>query len=129
MTGDFPSGEALRMAEAPFLKKMDDRVRASTPVWAAIMRYAARLAGKDVPPGKVKPTWEPVAPLTDAEQLEAALKRQDLGYPLEENLLEMGKNPTHIARIVTKANAEAEERAARADRMFGQGIVAGFGAN
>ncbi len=125
MTGDFPSGEALRMAEAPFVKKMDDRVRAAGPTWAAVMRYAARLTGADVPPGKVKPKWEPVAPLTDQEQLNAAvIKRRDLDYPLEEVLTDMGTNPTHIKRIVDKANEEAAERAAQTDRLFGQGIVA-----
>jgi hypothetical protein len=124
MTGEFPSGEALRLAETPFLKKMDDRVRAATPKWAEVARYAARLTGAEVPPGKIKPKWEPVAPLTQEEQLNAAVtKYRDLDYPQEEALVDMGTNPDHIKRIVNGAKQAAEERAARSDRLFGQGIV------
>lgn len=68
MAGDFPSGEALRMAEAPFISKVEDRQRANGAVWADAMRYAVRLSGMEVEPGALRVNWQSAAPLSDEEK-------------------------------------------------------------
>ncbi len=123
MTDAPESGIARRLKEGPFVKKMDDRVRSAGPIWAAVMRYAARLDGREVAPRQIRTQWEPTAPLTEEEKLLLALDRKTLGFPLEENLRRMGEAEDTITLIVAAKAAEQEAAMAANDRAFDRGLL------
>ena len=119
MTGDFPSGEALRMAEGPFISKIEDRQRAFGAVYAAALTYALRLQGEAVEPGDLRVNWAPAAPLSEREAWEMfALKRMN-GIPARTALREMGYDPDQIEQIMEDMAEEAAER----QRQFDAGMI------
>jgi hypothetical protein len=120
LSGDFPSGAALRTAEAPFVAKIEDMQRRFGPVWARMMRYALRLSGVETGAGLLKVNWQTAAPLSEHEQLEMMVtRRRDLGLPLATTLRLAGFDPTEIATILE----EEEEEALRRARRFNAGDI------
>lgn len=70
-SGQMPSGEALRVAEAPINKKADDRNAEFTPKWTHVLR----LAGVDA-----EPVWADPQTVSDKEKAETAILMQDAGF-------------------------------------------------
>ncbi len=123
LTGDFPSGRALRIAEGPFLSKLEDRQRAFGNVWSSVMEYAVRLSGMDVESGTLRVNWKSAAPLSEEDQLDRALQRDMIGIPFESNLKMLGYEPGQIEEILALKDAAVKE----AQRVFDRGAVpAGF---
>lgn len=120
MSGDFTSGVSKRIAEAPFTAKLEDRTKAFGQVIAAAQGYGLRLQGLAVPDGALRVNWAPVAPLTDEDELDMALTKQTLGYPLPTLLREMGYEPDQVAAIMAEKRAAAYE----AQRAFDAGVSA-----
>lgn len=87
-SGDFPSGNALKTAEARFVKKLQDRQTAFGTVWARIVRFGLRLQGETV--DDVEVSWLDTAPLSAKEQLEVLLMKRVLGVPDEQLFQEAG---------------------------------------
>ena len=121
MAGDFPSGEALRMAEAPFISKVEDRQRANGAVWADAMRYAVRLSGMEVEPGALRVNWQSAAPLSDEEKYVRARDMNSLGFSFDSILRELGYEPKQIDTIKQERTEEQEERI----RQFNAGVIGG----
>ncbi len=123
MQGDFPSGRALRIAEGPFLSKLEDRQRAFGNVWSSVMEYAVRLSGMDVETSTLRVNWKSAAPLSEEDQLDRALQRDVIGIPFESNLKMLGYEPDQIEEILKLK----EEAVREAMRTFDAGAVpAGF---
>lgn len=118
-TGSFPSGRALRIAEAPFVAKIEDRQRAFGAVWSDVLRYALRLEGRQVEPGAIRVNWKSAAPLSTEDQIDVALGKRSVGYPLVAILRENGYDPDEIERIMTELAEEGERQAL----AFNRGLV------
>ncbi len=125
MTGDFPSGRALRIAEGPFIAKLEDRQRAFGAVWSDIMTYALILDGKSIEPGDLRVNWKSAAPLSSEDQLDLALGKKTLGMPFPQILRELGYEPTQLATILEdgQTDIEAELAAVREAKAKGLQLI------
>lgn len=119
MSGDFPSGQALRTAESPFVGKIEDRQDAFGEVFGNAMQYALRLDGV-ADPGEITPIWKSAAPLSMEDELELAMMKQTLGLPMEWVLKGLSfVDETDIPNIVELA----DRKAAEAIRAFDRGAI------
>ena len=109
------SGVKVRLAEAPFIAKLEDRQAAFGAVYAAAIAYGLRLQGVDVRPGDVRVNWKPAAPLGKDEAWDVSLKQKDAELPFEQRLKELGYEPEQIATI----RAMKERDDARAFALVG----------
>lgn len=102
-TGNVPSGEALRVAEAPLIKKVQDRQISFGQAWRELFQFILRVNGiiEDV---QVK--WKEVESLDVLEVLDAALKKRNIGVSLSQTLRELGYDDEVIDRVIEEAKAE-----------------------
>ncbi|MDP9364402.1 MAG: phage portal protein [Chloroflexota bacterium] len=107
MSGGFDSGRALRIAESPFVAKLEDRQTAFGTDWADALRLALRMTGAE-DPGELSPVWRSAAPLSVEDRWDVALQQSAVGLPLEQILREAGYDEDTIAKIAA-AKAEAVE--------------------
>jgi hypothetical protein len=96
--GQFPSGEALRMAEAPFIRKLEDRAACYGVAWAKAMTLALRMSGSG-DPGRVRTMWAPVAPMSERERWELIGVQVAAGMPLGVCLEWAGLDPGVVASV------------------------------
>jgi hypothetical protein len=79
VSGDFPSGNALKTAEARFVKKLQDKQTAFGNVWERVVEFAFKLKGVEV--GDVEVDWLDTSPQSQKEALEVLLMKRVLGVP------------------------------------------------
>lgn len=119
LSGDFPSGRALRTAEGPFVTKIEDRQVAFGNVWEDAMHLALRMSGVS-DPGRLTAVWEAATALQDEDKWDLALQKSAAGLPLEQILREMGGyEEEEIARIV---EARAANQLAFDSNLTGVGL-------
>lgn len=87
-TGEIPSGESLRRAEARFIAKVRDRQASFGQVWADAMEFALRIEG--VADVRLITEWEDPSPLSEREFLENILLKKQIGLPTDKALVEAG---------------------------------------
>jgi hypothetical protein len=104
-TGNIPSGEALRTAEAPLLKKVDDRKISFGSAWRDLFRFILRVEGKDV---DVQVRWKAAESIDSLAAWEVAVKKRVVGVSLEQVLLEMGYDAEVARRIVAEREMDAQ---------------------
>lgn len=113
-TGQMPSGEALKTAEAPLIQKVKDRSTGIGNAWEDVMRLSIKLSntfgeGVDIPDGAIiSCLWEDPASMTMDEQRGRAEFMVTNGYE-EESLRIMGYDDSGIQRLMR----EKEERQAQ----------------
>jgi hypothetical protein len=112
-TEEFPSGEALRSAEAPLRGRVSDHQDAFGPVWHAVILAALALDSSEVEgvaAKTVKPEWLPVnAPFATAEFMEELkVKAETLGVPEEMLWREAGYTAEEIEEMKAMREEEAE---------------------
>lgn len=130
-TNSFPSGEALRRAEARFISLLQEmQLRFSTGIGTA-MRFAA-LISQTVPVAvgqqlansePVDIEWQDVAPISQTEMLEQALLKQQLGFPLTKILEDLGYNENEIAAILRDKASQDLAALATAQAQFDAGLA------
>lgn len=109
MTGDFPSGRAMRTAEGPFIAKIEDRQTAYGNVWEDAMHLALQMAGV-ADPGMLTSVWKPAAPLSSEDTADLALQWAAIGIPLETIMREvMGFDEEEIATVMDEKTAAQEQ--------------------
>ena len=81
LTGTFPSGESLKTAEAPFVRKVMDRQTAFGNVWEDLMALALRQSGVDLT-FQLDAVYEPATARSEREQAELAVLMAQTGMPL-----------------------------------------------
>jgi len=79
VSGDFPSGNALKTAEARFVKKLQDKQTAFGNVWERVIEFALKLG--DTAVSDVEVVWLDTSPQSQKEQLEVLLMKRVLGVP------------------------------------------------
>lgn len=102
-TGNVPSGESLRTAEAPLLKKVEDRQIGFGSAWIDTFRFILKIEGYESETPRVD--WKAVESMDSLDAWEVAVKKRVVGVNLEQVLIEMGYDP-ETAKIVA-ANQES----------------------
>jgi hypothetical protein len=87
-TGNVPSGEGLRTAEAPLLKKVEDRQITFGSTWADMFRFILQIENESEP--DVVIDWKAVESMDSLDAWEVAVKKRVVGVSLEQVLVEMG---------------------------------------
>jgi hypothetical protein len=101
-TGNVPSGEALRTAESPLLKKVEDRQISFGNTWRDMFRFVLKVEGIN---SDVQVKWQSVESMDSLDAWEVAVKKRVVGVSLEQVLLEMGYDLEIAQRIVAAENA------------------------
>jgi hypothetical protein len=120
--GGVPSGESLKVLEAPLVKRVQDRQDVFTPTWKRLLWFLLRLAGvEDVQVRDVQITWreaatsQPGAEISSrATHINAALSLVQLGVSPQQALRELGYTDAQIARFQQEREAAAPALAAPA---------------
>lgn len=100
LSGNFPSGRALRTAEAPFVAKLEDRQRAFGNVWEDAMRLALRMAGMPTPDEEFSVVWRSAAPMAEEDSWDIVLQMVAAGIPVEVAVKEeLGWDDDQVARL------------------------------
>jgi hypothetical protein len=96
-TGNVPSGEGLRTAEAPLLKKVEDRQITFGSTWADMFRFILQIENESEP--DVVIDWKAVESMDSLDAWEVAVKKRVVGVSLEQVLVEMGY-PLELAKEI-----------------------------
>lgn len=120
MSGDFPSGEALKTAEAPFVSKVRDRQVLFGAAWTNAMRLALMIAN-DSNPDNVEPVFSPPVARSEVEFWQLAQMKRAIGVPDEQLWKEAGYTEEQILNFTAVQMEQRERQAA----MFGQAFDAG----
>jgi SPP1 family phage portal protein len=102
------SGQALRAAEAPLVKKVKNRQLALESTWKDLFTFILRIenisANLDV-------DWSEAEIVDEVDQWDVAVRKKSVGMPLEQILLELGYDP-EIAKVISDnaSNANAAEQ-------------------
>lgn len=105
--GQFASGEALRTAEAPLVKKVRDRQISFGSAWRELFRMALMMEGIIT---DVQVKWQGIESIDSTDAWDMAIKKQALGIPLLQILLDMGYDSEVAEEIVKSAEEEAERK-------------------
>ena len=103
-TGNVPSGEALRTAEAPLIKKVEDRKLSFGQTWRELFQFVLKVNGIDE---DVQVKWQGGESLSELERWDLFAKKRNGGMSLQQAMREAGYDEGVIERVVAEA---AEER-------------------
>lgn len=107
-SGDFPSGKALRVAEAPLLSKVRDRQLYFGDTYEQIFRFVCLMNG--IPNAEdIKCNWIDTSPDNDLEESEVMLNKQALGVSKEQILTELGYDTEQIELMMKDNNIDNVE--------------------
>lgn len=105
LSGNFPSGESLKTAEAPFVRKVIDRQTAFGNVWEDAMGLALRQTGMPAT-FQLDAVYEPAEARSDREQAELAALYAQTGMPLASILrIALGLDADEVAKVLNDAAA------------------------
>ena len=108
-SGNVPSGEALRTAESPLLKKVEDRQVSFGNAWRDLFRFVLKIENLEsqIMNGSldVQVKWKHVESLDSLDAWDVATKKRIVGVSLKQVLLEMGYDDEVADRIVDEADA------------------------
>lgn len=119
--GTPPSGESLRIIEAPLNKKVRDRDRLFGSTWSKALEFALRVAGYS---GRVVITWENPETTDMMDVWQLVRTKIELGVPMEVALMQAGV-PEHQAAEWAELKAQREEEAKALQQMSLEGADAG----
>jgi hypothetical protein len=120
--GDFPSGEAMKSAEARFTKKVIDRQINFGNTWEDAVAFGMQIDGDELPTSyRLSTMWEDASPTTPREIAETMLMKKALGVS-ERQLLKELKYDEELIDAMLKENAERE--AMVVDLATGNGRIA-----
>lgn len=108
-TGNVPSGEALRVAEAPLVKKVKDRQLSFQSAWRELFIF---ILAADGIKADVQVKWTEVESLDVPARWDVALKKRNAGLSLAQILREDGYDEEVIERVLEEAKAEREAKLA-----------------
>lgn len=97
-SGQMPSGESFRRAEAPLNKKLDDRLAMLGVTWHEFFDYC--LAVNGLPMSDAHITWQAPEVYSDLESWDTAIAQQKAGVSQEQTLRERGYSEEQIADFV-----------------------------
>jgi hypothetical protein len=98
-----PSGEALRVSEAPLTKKIYNRQLAFGNTWRDLFKFMLTVEGIVA---DVEIDWQNPETIDSVDQWDIAVRKKSVGMPLEQILLELGYD-AQIAAQVAEASVVA----------------------
>ncbi len=101
--GDAPSGESLRTAEAPFVKKVRNLALSFGATWRELFEFALSIIGIDA---TVDIRWAPIASVDDETAWTTAVTKVQVGVPRRQVLMEAGYTAEQIDQWGEDAEAE-----------------------
>lgn len=115
-----PSGEALKVMEAPLVKKCRDRMDRFTPTYRRLGAFLCLLQGqKDVDPAQIRVEWgdpETEQPLQHAQvetaRAQSIVMKREAGISRVQGLRELGYTEEQIAAMDAEEEGKNHERAA-----------------
>jgi len=99
---NIPSGEALRTAEAPLIKKIQDRQIAFGNAWRDMFSFILLVQGIN---SGAYVVWEPAESLASLDAWEVAVKKRVVGVTLEQVLVEMGYDTELAAAMAAQESS------------------------
>lgn len=102
-TGNVPSGEALRTAEGPLMKKVEDRQVSFGNTWRDLFRFMLIVEGS---PSDVEIEWQNVETMDSLDAWEVAIKKRLVGVSLKQVLIEMGYDIEIADKIVSEGDIQ-----------------------
>ena len=103
------SGQALRAAEAPLVKKVKNRQLAFESTWKDLFLFMLKIEGITA---NIDIDWAEAEIVDDVDQWDVAVRKKSVGMPLEQILIELGYDG-EIAKIIsdnsTTANAAVQQ--------------------
>lgn len=114
--GQFASGEALRTAEAPLVKKVEDRQISFGATWRELFKFVLKIEGIT---SDVQVKWQNIESLDSTDAWNVALQKQAVGIPLLFILMEMGYDK-EVAEEIVKASEEEAKKKMEAMQVPGQ---------
>jgi hypothetical protein len=127
----FPSGEALKTAEAPLMAKVKDRQIAWGAVWVRVVKLWLLLSGRMAEGDKraVKAKWVDTSPRSEKEEAEAeqtqvdtiVTKVKELGVSRQQGQRELGYSDRKIEEMAEEREQEALDASEQLATAFDQG--------
>jgi hypothetical protein len=104
-TGNNPTGNGLRTAEAPLLKKVADREAAFGYAWRDLFRFVLKIDG--IASGVIV-YWKQIESLDELERWDVTLKKINAGLSHRQALREGGYPEDQIEQIMAERKGEAD---------------------
>jgi Phage portal protein, SPP1 Gp6-like len=116
--GDFPSGEAMKSAEARFTRKIMNCQTSFGNVWEDALAFALRIEGEsDTIASDVTALWETASPRSERELLEVLVLKKSLGVSEDQLLREMGYPSDKVDELLAASEAQAAQDRAQAAQV------------
>lgn len=119
LSGNYPSGESLRTAEARFVAKIKARQQSFGNAWENVLRLALRISGRS--DARLTAQWQDAAPMSETEHLNQLLLKQQIGVSERQLQAEAGYGEADIERMASEREAEMDA----ATRRFNAGLTPG----
>jgi hypothetical protein len=104
-TGNNPTGNGLRTAEAPLLKKVADREMSFGYTWRDVFRFVLVIEGIK---SDVQVYWKTHESLDELERWDVALKKINAGLSHRQALREGGYSADQVEQIMSERKEEAD---------------------
>ena len=119
-SGNFPSGEALKTAEAPLAEKVQERQTIWGDTWEDVMTEVLMQANKPVE--TLRTIWKETGAHSAKEQTEIALMKLDLGVSKTKLRQELGYTADEITEMDEENAADSRNQTENALRSFNAGV-------
>jgi hypothetical protein len=101
MRGSYiPSGQALRVSEAPLTKKVLNRQMALESTWRDLFLFMLKIEGISA---SIDIDWSNAETVDEVDRWDVAVRKKSVGMPLEQILLELG----YDSELATQISAES----------------------
>lgn len=119
-SGEFPSGEAMKTAEAPLLAKLKKLHAKWGNVWENALRLALRMAGT-ADDSRLSAQWRDPTPRNEAEFLAGLEAKERLGVPKRQLQLEIGYTEEQATQFAAEKTEESAALGQQLLTAFDQG--------
>jgi hypothetical protein len=110
ITGTFPSGEALRTAEARFTEIITEAQISFGETWAEVKSFCLEIEG-DEAGQEVTVLWSDAAPVSETEMLDNSIKKLKLGWSIRQIQEDMGLSEAQIIKMATEVTEYEKSKA------------------
>jgi hypothetical protein len=103
---NLPSGQALRVAEAPLFKKVLNRQLAFGSTWRDLFKFMFKIDGV---PADVEIKWENAESVDSLDNWDIAVRKKSVGVSLRQILIEAGYDPEIADAVVAESLGQPGE--------------------
>lgn len=103
---NLPSGQALRVAEAPLFKKVLNRQLSFGSTWRDLFKFIFKVEGI---PADVEIKWENPESIDSLDNWDIAVRKKSVGVSLRQILLELGYDPEIADAVAAEAAGQPGE--------------------